>query len=233
MQEIGVTDIYTVDKGETYHRARHGISDIAFKIVSGNRASFYSKYINQDDKVLEFGTGPGWNLVGLQCNEKHAYDISTYYAEFFEKNKIEFYSNISKVPKSFFDVVICSHVLEHVPNPLGSLMDIRDTLKDNGLLILSIPSDISSKYDKYNKSDKDHHLFSWNIQTICTLVEASDFEVLKYFKKPHGGAIFLANFFDRFNLPKPFFNFSFRVINLFYSSKEIVVIAKKNEDIPK
>jgi ubiquinone/menaquinone biosynthesis C-methylase UbiE len=39
-----------------------------------------------------------------------------------------------------FDVVICSEVLEHLPNPTHVIMEIRKILKDGGALIITTPN---------------------------------------------------------------------------------------------
>ena len=49
--------------------------------------------------------------------------------EFFEK-----YS-------SFFDIIINSHVLEHVDDPKDFLLDIRGMLKDGGTFVIAIPQE--------------------------------------------------------------------------------------------
>ncbi|GIS72808.1 MAG: hypothetical protein CM1200mP10_23850 [Candidatus Neomarinimicrobiota bacterium] len=61
--------------------------------------------------------------------------------EFFEK-----YS-------SFFDIIINSHVLEHVETPKNFLLDIRGMLKDGGTFVIAIPqgkkSGVTSLFRKY------------------------------------------------------------------------------------
>jgi SAM-dependent methyltransferase len=44
-----------------------------------------------------------------------------------------------------FDVVIAWQVLEHLPNPDQALERFRDTIKDGGLLVLSLPNVLSVK----------------------------------------------------------------------------------------
>lgn len=41
---------------------------------------------------------------------------------------------------SFFDVVVCNNIWEHVPDPLSLLTGIKRILKDEGLIIISTPS---------------------------------------------------------------------------------------------
>jgi SAM-dependent methyltransferase len=42
-------------------------------------------------------------------------------------------------PESTFDIVICNHVLEHIPNDLDAMREIYRVLKINGQAILQVP----------------------------------------------------------------------------------------------
>lgn len=52
-------------------------------------------------------------------------------------------STIADIPEGFrFDAIICSHVLEHVVDPVGLLNSFRPFLKDNGLIYVEIPLEV-------------------------------------------------------------------------------------------
>lgn len=56
-------------------------------------------------------------------------------------NQIDIISDISQIPISSnsFDVVLCSEVLEHVPDPVDALREIVRVLKPSGKLIITAP----------------------------------------------------------------------------------------------
>lgn len=50
----------------------------------------------------------------------------------------------TKMETCSYDAVLCSHVLEHVPNDLGAMKEIRRLLRPNGHLLLQVPIDWGS-----------------------------------------------------------------------------------------
>jgi len=48
-------------------------------------------------------------------------------------------SDIEELPTREFDLVLCTEVLEHVPNPVLALASIRKTLKKGGTLLVTVP----------------------------------------------------------------------------------------------
>lgn len=56
--------------------------------------------------------------------------------------------NVLNIPyeDSFFDLVICNHLLEHVPNDIDAMKELYRVLKPNGKAILQVP--ISKNSDK-------------------------------------------------------------------------------------
>ena len=66
---------------------------------------------------------------------------------------------------SFFDVVSCMEVIEHIPDPLGGLQEINRILKNDGVLVLSTPnfgcadSQASGMNWKHNKPWEHIYLF--------------------------------------------------------------------------
>lgn len=45
-----------------------------------------------------------------------------------------------KFPNAYFDIVICSHIIEHLVNPDQLLRESKRVLKDEGLLIIATPN---------------------------------------------------------------------------------------------
>jgi ubiquinone/menaquinone biosynthesis C-methylase UbiE len=54
-----------------------------------------------------------------------------------------------------FDVVICNHVLEHVPDDKKAMKEIQRILKPKGYAILQVPADFSRKETFEDNSIKD------------------------------------------------------------------------------
>lgn len=58
-----------------------------------------------------------------------------------DTTKIDIVSNIVSipVPDASFDVVLCSEVLEHIPNPVAAIQEFARILKPGGTLLLTAP----------------------------------------------------------------------------------------------
>ncbi len=98
-------------------------------------------------RVLEAGCGSASYVTFHKKAEIVGIDVSK---EQLEKNsyiqeKILGDIQTYALPSGEFDVVICSDVLEHVPNPMLALKNILGTIKTNGVLILAFPNVMSLK----------------------------------------------------------------------------------------
>lgn len=48
-------------------------------------------------------------------------------------------NNSSVIPENFFDIVVCTEVLEHTLNPFEAVKEIYRILKPNGIACISVP----------------------------------------------------------------------------------------------
>lgn len=54
-------------------------------------------------------------------------------------------------PDESFDIIICSHVLEHVPDDIKAMREFRRVLKKNGWAVLLVPiADIDKTYEDFS-----------------------------------------------------------------------------------
>ena len=105
----------------------------------------------KNDIVLDLGCGEGFlislipdsakKIVGLDISKivlKRAKEILK------EKEKVELqWGNAEKLnlPNESFDKIICSEMLEHTPKPRKAMKEIHRVLKNNGLLVISVPDE--------------------------------------------------------------------------------------------
>jgi len=129
--------IYTKDSDDYFKNSRKVLLDlIPDKLKNGN--------------LLEIGAGAGNTLVYAK---KHSYAASVYGIElcqvdnsFQNSNEIDNFiiGNIEEMDlpyeDSFFDVIICADVLEHLVNPYDIVKKMKRYLKDDGVFIASIPN---------------------------------------------------------------------------------------------
>lgn len=104
--------------------------------------SFFGDQLNHQ-KVLDYGANWGYFLFQLQlagaCNA-HGYEISVPRRRFGEKALgVSYIDELSKTGENY-DVIVSTHVIEHVPAPSVMLRDICLSLNKGGLLVLECPN---------------------------------------------------------------------------------------------
>ena len=115
-------------------------------------------------------------VVGIDKNERYL-DIARtkYHREniLYERLDVD-----SQKIKGNYDAILCFETLEHVKYPQQLLEKLYSVLKDNGLLLLSVPN---SKYEKFiNGKNKDpYHLNVFEYDDLVELVKAKGFTIMK------------------------------------------------------
>ena len=126
-------------------------------------------------RILDIGCGTGDNLLifkrfgwvtaGVEISEKACYIGN-------ERKLNIFCGPLEKAgfPDNFFDFIILNHTLEHLPNPLISLFEVKRILKSNGTVMICLPNHGSIQAKFFNKFywqiDSPRHLFSFTPKTF-------------------------------------------------------------------
>ncbi|TNE55615.1 MAG: SAM-dependent methyltransferase [Bacteroidetes bacterium] len=91
-------------------------------------------------KLLDLGCGnkPYRDFYQKYCDSSIGIDIEN---SLHRNEHIDQYYDGEHIPfeDGHFDTVLCTEVLEHVPNPLSFLEEIHRVLKPHGTLVLSVP----------------------------------------------------------------------------------------------
>jgi SAM-dependent methyltransferase len=78
---------------------------------------------NEENKILEIGAGSCETLI----------DIDRLIIGNIENLELD-------LPKNYFDVIICGDIIEHLVEPEAALRKLYDHLKQDGIIIASIPN---------------------------------------------------------------------------------------------
>lgn len=168
---------YQGDAGRAYHDGKRGIPPEAFPWIARLRAEKFAPHIRATDTVVEFGVGAGWNLAELKCARRIGFDVSDFLEPAVNERGIEFVRDSAALANASADVVICHHMLEHALNPAASLAEISRVLKPGGKLLLHVPFEKERRYRHHDPTEPNHHLFSWNAQTLGNLVTECGFKL--------------------------------------------------------
>lgn len=97
-----------------------------------NRYSWMNDYINNNDKVIELGSGPCLSKYFINNKSFKTSDISNY--NFLDYKNIDAMN--TKFDNNSFDVVISSNMIHHITYPLRHIEEVYRILKPGGLYII-------------------------------------------------------------------------------------------------
>ena len=218
---------YQGERGREYHETKRSIPDLAYPWIANLRVDKIRPNVQEDNTVLEYGVGFGWNIALLKCKRRIGFDLSEFLEPIVHSHGIEFIQDIGIIPVSSIDVVVCHHVLEHTISPHKVLGEIGRILHPKGKLLLFVPYEKERRYRHYNPKEPNHHLYSWNVQTLCNLVEDTGFSVIEVKLGRYGYDRFAALTATRFRWGELGFRFIRRSIQLAKPLIEVRLVAQK------
>lgn len=207
-------------KQKDYSLERPQMLDIKSRIIKGKRiVATLSDYLGKDQikhsKALDVGSSTGIidSFLASKFKDVWGIDIDQNGVNFAKKNfkhrNLHFLKvSAENIPfqNNSFDIVICTHVYEHVNNPNKLLSEIYRVLKPNGvcyfaainaiwpiephhnLLFLSyLPKDIANIYIKiftHKKVYYENPLFLWQLKKLVSKFEIVDYTA-KILETPH------------------------------------------------
>lgn len=121
------------------------------KVLAYNRMrrdrwiSIQAKSVSNKSKVLDIGAG--------SCPHREKFNHCEYFTQDFAQlsddeiqdqegyGKIDFVSDILDipVPDKSYDVILCTEVIEHVPDPVSAIKEFSRILKPGGTLLITAP----------------------------------------------------------------------------------------------
>jgi SAM-dependent methyltransferase len=139
-----------------------------------------SRYLDPGSKVLEIGCGEG---IFLEELKKRGFDVSgiepsitaVKRARMKGLNVQQGYFSSEMLDNKNFDIIVMSHVLEHMPNPSEILKTIASLLHDDGLLFL-VQTNYRGLYPRLAKHKwywvPDQHFWHFTPKGILNIIPA-------------------------------------------------------------
>lgn len=225
--EDKIKERYSGEKGKNYHDSKRTIPEPAYPWVAKLRAEKIIPYIKQTDTILEYGVGTGWNLAELNCKKRLGYDLSEHLEPILKSHNIEYIKDLNTIENDSINIVVCHHVLEHVSNPPEVFKEIRRILCDDGKLLLYVPYEKERRYHHYNPNEPNHHIYSWNVQTLGNLVCDMGFRFINGQVQEFGYDRFAAVWAVKLGLGETGFRLIRKTIHLIKPASEVCIIAEK------
>jgi SAM-dependent methyltransferase len=210
-----------------YHKQKHGASSKASSLITSYRGQKFSALIKGEGlDILEVGVGPGWNLLNLPARRRVGMDVTSAYADHLKNSGVEFVTDLSELSGQQFDVVIVSHVMEHLLEPAKTLAELGELLKPEGNLLAIVP--LEAPVRRVSPADSNHHLFSWNVQTFNEFLTACGYSVRTCKVKRYGFDRFAAELAVRLGGGSRLYGLLLLLLRLIRPGWEIQALADRN-----
>jgi len=193
-----------------------------------NRLSEREKYLDDMKKELEFlnrlppgrildaGCGLGFLLSGLNDKyEKHGVEVSKFAARQAGKwGKIHCGDlHSADYPDEHFDVIVLYHVIEHIAEPVATILEIKRILKKGGYLVLGTPDFDSGCARRFGRNYRllhdQSHVSLFTNESMRRFLRDYGFEIeyvdYPFFETRHFTKENLLRLFDTSQVSPPFY----------------------------
>lgn len=162
------------------------------------RQIFKNAVIGKNLKILDVGCGTGilgayfkknqmCKVVGIEINQK-AYEVAKENLDGVLKGNVETLD--LSFEENYFDVIIMGDVLEHLVNPVSTLLKLQPCLKEKGKIFITVPNvrnwKVVSKlllYDSWEYADWGildfTHMRFFTKKSVISLLRKNNISVIK------------------------------------------------------
>jgi SAM-dependent methyltransferase len=111
---------------------------------------------------------PAWTLFGTELSDKYKAHV-----ESIAGVEAMLSTDPENVPGEF-NLVSLVHVLEHIPDPVGYLRNLRSKLQPDGLLVIQVPDHLFNPFDLMIADHSTH----FSLELLSRVVSAAGYEVV-------------------------------------------------------
>ena len=183
-----------------------------FRLIISGREKGIIPY-RGEGRILDIGCGNGAILNGLKHDRWKTYGVEfNPGAVRFAKENLKldvFLGDLfdAKYPDIFFDVILFNHTLEHMYSPGEVLKETNRILKEDGLLMISLPNSKSFEAVIFKSYwfpwELPRHLYHFSIDTLSKVLNQNGFKVKKIMGETGIGTFFQSlDYLYRFRFQK-------------------------------
>lgn len=174
--------------------SKRTLTDRVYQVIKAYSLKRKLKLINEcyppKGRILDVGCGTGdllsvcekdgWKISGIEPNKKaRELALTKISSQLSIKNEL---NELSKTVTTSFDVITMWHVLEHVPNLLEYIEQLKKMLSPEGCLIVAVPNfksyDAAYYKEFWAAYDVPRHLWHFSEKSIRQIFGQYDFEVV-------------------------------------------------------
>ena len=144
-----------------------------------NQVTRLKQHEGRFDRVLDFGSGPGYLLQSSDAREKHAFEPDLASAKYLDHIGARQYETLESIPQGYFDIIVASHSIEHLVGEAlqMTLRHLLGALRDGGLMLIEVPHGGHS-YLHLEGARQDPHTLFFTPQALCEAVQQADGEIV-------------------------------------------------------
>ncbi|MFN4083561.1 MAG: class I SAM-dependent methyltransferase [Bacteroidia bacterium] len=152
------------------------------------------KFKSQTFNLLDVGAGshsatktksiyPNCNYYGIDITKEYENDDADFKAMsgFYQMDLTAL--NFAQIPNNFFDVIIMSHIIEHLHNGDKVIEGLLTKLKIGGYIYIEYPGKRSTKLPSMKRTlnfyDDPTHVRIYSINEVCEILTKNNFTVIK------------------------------------------------------
>jgi SAM-dependent methyltransferase len=167
--------------GERYYGERHWITTA---YCTWRRLRVIRLTLGRDcqPSILDVGCGDGTFLHAARAKGWRVAGTELRGAAGASSGEIRVWSSLAEITMRF-DCVTAWHVLEHLPHPLESVLEMKCLLAPDGALLLAVPdcggwqARLSGRF--WFHLDVPRHLFHFDLASLRLLLETAGFQVVQ------------------------------------------------------
>jgi SAM-dependent methyltransferase len=165
-----------------FYRLLHVAKTILKKTRPPHWVSQVLENVQKKAKIIEFGAGSGdmslaLNIFSILQGKRYEYDVTEFGDYWNSRYEHLGYLKVGddiELIKGNYDLVISSHVFEHIIDPITSIKSIFNILKPGGMLLMNLPNQGRS----IREIDAPHVTF-WTPENMTLFLENSGFDKVR------------------------------------------------------
>lgn len=141
--------------------------------------STLEKYVSTIDTIVDVGCGYGLTLDRSIAKNKIGVEIDPVVTRFPTSRGIKIVNSIASIPDAVADVVICSHVIEHIhiSEVVPYLNAIKRIMKPSAICLLEVPN-APLLHLNLTKCRHSPHLNFFSMESLRVIIQKSDLSIL-------------------------------------------------------